>query len=115
MIGTLNRVIIFVKDMPACAAFYKDVLGLTPSGYADGGWMSFDAGGCLVSLHSGGHGKATRKPKHVQLVFKVADVAAARAELTAQNVDMDEIIETDGFAFCNGRDPESNWFQISTR
>ena len=69
MIGPLSRVIVFVKDMQTCAAFYRDVLGLPPQGFADATWMSFDAGGCFVSLHTGAAG-AGRKPKHVQLVFK---------------------------------------------
>ena len=115
MIGTLNRIMLFVKDVPACAAFYRDVLGLVPHGYADAGWVTLDAGGCLVSLHKGAATSTGRKPKHVQLVFKVVDVHAAREQLLAQSVKLDKVIEADGFAFCNGRDPEGNWFQISTR
>jgi predicted enzyme related to lactoylglutathione lyase len=115
LIGQLNRVIVFVKDMQTCAAFYRDVLGLLPHGYADETWMSFEAGGCLVSLHRGAAGKG-RKPKHVQLVFKVADVATARDELIAKGAAMDEIVRPDeSFSFCNGRDPEGNWFQVSSR
>jgi catechol 2,3-dioxygenase-like lactoylglutathione lyase family enzyme len=115
MIGPLSRVIVFVRDMQASAAFYRDVLGLQPHGYADDTWMSFEAGGCFVSLHKGSAGKG-RKPKHVQLVFKVSDVARARAMLLAKGAEMDErVVPDETFSFCNGRDPEGNWFQISSR
>lgn len=115
MVGPLSRVIVFVKDMQKCAAFYRDVLGLPPHGFADATWMSFEAGGCFISLHKGAAG-AGRKPKQIQLVFKVTDVAAAREQLVAKGVAMDNVIVPDDtFSFCNGRDPEGNWFQISSR
>ncbi len=115
MLGPLNRIILFVKDVPRCAAFYKDVLGLESSGYADAKWITFSAGGCLLSLHQGAAASTSRKPKYTQIVFEVADVSAARDQLLSRNVQMDKIIDGDGFAFCNGRDPEGNWFQISSR
>ena len=114
-IGPMSRVIVFVKDLQSCAAFYRNVLGLQPHGFADATWVSFEAGGCFISLHKGAAGSG-RKPKHVQLVFKVADVAATREQLVAEGVTMDAIVVPDEtFSFCNGRDPEGNWFQISSR
>jgi catechol 2,3-dioxygenase-like lactoylglutathione lyase family enzyme len=117
MIGRLNRVILFVKHMDECAKFYRDVLGLQPHGYADEGWKTFDAGGTFVSLHKhSGSNPRGRRPKHVQLVFKVDDVAATRAELIAKGAELDEIVVPEpSFSFCNGRDPEGNWFQVSSR
>jgi catechol 2,3-dioxygenase-like lactoylglutathione lyase family enzyme len=112
----MSRVIVFVKDMQTCAAFYRDVLGLQPHGFADATWVSFEAGGCFISLHKGAAGSTTRKPKHVQLVFKVEDVAATREYLVSKGVQMDAVVVPDDtFSFCNGRDPEGNWFQISSR
>jgi catechol 2,3-dioxygenase-like lactoylglutathione lyase family enzyme len=61
MIGTLNRVIVFVDDVPKCTTFYRNVLGLTPSGYADEGWVPFDAGGCAIALHKATPGKRPSK------------------------------------------------------
>ena len=114
-IGPLSRVIVFVKDVQTCAAFYRDVLGLQSHDFADATWMSFEAGGCFISLHKGAVGVG-RKPKHVQLVFKVQDVAATREQLVNKGVKMDAIVTPDEtFSFCNGRDPEGNWFQISSR
>jgi predicted enzyme related to lactoylglutathione lyase len=114
-IGALSRVIVFVKDIQTCAAFYRDVLGLQPHGVADATWMSFEAGGCFISLHTGAAGSG-RKPKHMQLVFKVVDVAATREQLVSKGAKMDAmVIPDETFSFCNGRDPEGNWFQISSR
>jgi catechol 2,3-dioxygenase-like lactoylglutathione lyase family enzyme len=117
MIGSMNRVILFVEDVSKCTAFYRDVLGLQQTGYADEGWVPFDAGGCLLTLHKATSGKRPSKgTRSVQIVFKVSDVAAARESLTAKGVDMGKLCDVDGeFAFCDGADPEGNLFQISSR
>lgn len=115
MIGSLNRVILFVNDMPACAAFYRDTLGLQPHGYADEGWMSFDAGGCLISLHRTTQ-PAASNAKAVQIVFRVGDVDAARDALIRAGARMGDTARPEpGLSFCDGQDPAGNWFQISSR
>lgn len=115
MIGSLNRVILFVHDMASCAAFYRDTLGLRPHGYADEDWMSFDAGGCLISLHRSAQ-PAASNAKAVQIVFKVDDVDGARDALVRVGVRMGQTERPEpGFSFCDGQDPAGNWFQISNR
>jgi predicted enzyme related to lactoylglutathione lyase len=92
MIGSMNRVILFVNDVPKCTAFYRDVLGLQQTGYADEGWVPFDAGGCLLTLHKATPGKRPSEgTRSVQIVFKVSDVAAARESLIAKGVDMGKL------------------------
>lgn len=113
-IGSMNRVIVFVKNMAVMRAFYEQKLGLTPVGYSDAGWVSYDAGGAMISLHS------ETKAKHsggsaVQIVFHSDDVPAARVELIARGVQMGKLWDSDGLAFSDGQDPEGNWFQISSR
>lgn len=117
MIGSMNRVILFVKDVPACAAFYRDVLGLQPTDHADAGWVPFDAGGCALALHKATPGKRPSDgTRSVQIVFKVSDVVATRDALIAKGVAMGKLWDVDGeFAFCDGADPEGNLFQISSR
>lgn len=117
MIGSMNRVILFVEDVSGCTAFYRDVLGLKQTGYADAGWVPFDAGGCLLTLHKATPGKRPSEGTHsVQIVFKVEDVAATRESLMAKGVPMGKLWDVDGeFAFCDGHDPEGNLFQISSR
>lgn len=113
-IGSMNRVIVFVENMASMRDFYEQKLGLTPVGYSDAGWVSYEAGGALISLHS------ETKAKHsggsaVQIVFHADDVPAARAELIARGVPMGKLWDSDGLAFSDGQDPEGNWFQISSR
>jgi catechol-2,3-dioxygenase len=62
-----NRVILFVKDVPAMAAFYSGKLGLqVKEASRDKKWADLDAGGLMLGLHSGGKSaKAARAPKIV--------------------------------------------------
>jgi predicted enzyme related to lactoylglutathione lyase len=117
MIGSMNRVIVFVEDVPGCTAFYRDVLGLKQTGYADAGWVPFDAGGCLLTLHKATPGKhPSEGARSVQIVFKVDDVAAVRESLIAKGAEMGElVIVNNDLTFCDGHDPEGNLFQISSR
>ncbi len=117
MIGSMNRVILFVEDVPTCTVFYRDVLGLRQTGHADEGWVPFDAGGCLLTLHKATRGKRpSAGTRSVQIVFKVSDVAATRDALIAKGVEMGKLWDVDGeFSFCDGTDPEGNLFQISSR
>ncbi len=114
-IGAFNRVTVFVKDMRKMRTFYERVLGLTHVGYADAGWVTYSAGGGnFISLH-----KQTRHKRSggtaVQIVFHVADVAAARAELIARGAKTGQFFESPHLSFCDGVDPEGNPFQISSR
>jgi hypothetical protein len=50
------------------------------------------------------------------LVFYAADVAAARAVLVKRGaVAMGKVISADRFDMCDGKDPDGNPFQISSR
>lgn len=113
-IGKFGRVILFVADLPKMRAFYEHVLGLTPTGAAEASWVSYDAGGMLISLH-----KQTAKKRSggtaAQIVFRVADVEAGRALLVARGAPMQKTVDAGGFYFCDGSDPEGNYFQISSR
>jgi predicted enzyme related to lactoylglutathione lyase len=113
-IGALNRVIVFVKDMTAMRAFYEQKLGLTAVGYADEGWVSYDAGGSSISLHRQTGAKHSGGSA-LQIVFHSDDVPAAREELIARGVAMGKLWSGDGLSFSDGQDPEGNWFQISSR
>ena len=54
MIGEIDHVYYWVRDMDAAVAFYRDVLGL-PLLRRDGDeWAEFDAGPIRLALHGGG-------------------------------------------------------------
>jgi catechol 2,3-dioxygenase-like lactoylglutathione lyase family enzyme len=109
----LKRVILFTADVGALAAFYRDVIGLKLLRREGEGWVEFDAGGCALALHAGRPSPGKRPPK---LVFYAADVAAARAALSARGLKtLGPVKSAAAFDMCDGRDPDGNPIQISSR
>jgi len=110
----MKRIILFVRDMDAMAAFYQNQLGLAVRDKPhEPGWLELDTGACTLALHSGGEpNEARRSPK---IVFASTDVAATRNELVKQGARVAPIRTFGGFEFCEGKDPEGNLFQVSNR
>ena len=107
----LKRIILFTPDMARMTAFYRDVLGL-PQRYDEPGFKEFDGGACGIALHNGKSRVGARAPK---LSFWVDDIAAAHAELIARGAEMGEALGAGGLMRCEGRDPDGNAFQLSSR
>ena len=108
---SLKRVILFTKRMPEMVAFYRDVLGLKLS-TNEKGWKEFEAGGCGLALHSGSSVVGTKPPK---LVFYARDVTAARKKVLGRGARLGKVNSASGLYFCDGKDPDGNAFQISSR
>ncbi len=112
---SVRRVILFVQDVQAMGAFYRDALGLTlkPSPDDPKAWLEFEAGACSIALHDGGVPNTShRAPK---IGFYVSDVNAARAVLVARGVKMGCVQSGDFHQFCDGKDPEGNAFSVTSR
>ncbi len=107
----LSRVILFTADMDEMTAFYRDVLAL-PFANEEPGWVELDAGATTIALHAW-DGEAADGP--AKLVFFAEDVAAARDLLLARGAPMGEIVMFGDIALCDGRDPDGNMIQISSR
>ena len=107
----LRRVIIFTEEPEKMAAFYSKVLGLAQTG-EEAGWVTFDAGAMQIALHRGGSMIGRRPPK---LVFFAQDVAAVREELVTRGARMGRLLSSGELAFCDGKDPDGNPFQVSNR
>jgi catechol 2,3-dioxygenase-like lactoylglutathione lyase family enzyme len=107
----LRRVIVFTEDVEKLAAFYRDVIGLELVG-REPGWVDFAAGTCNIALHKGKPSPGNWPPK---LVFYAADVAAARASLTKRGAKFGTVKSTKTFDMCDGRDPDGNPIQLSSR
>jgi predicted enzyme related to lactoylglutathione lyase len=108
----IRRIIIFTADMTAMSAFYGQVLGLALLG-SEEGWRDYDAGACRIALHNGVSAPGKRPPK---LVFFAKDVGAARAALVRRGVKtLGKVKSTGTFDMCDGKDPDGNAFQISSR
>lgn len=108
----LRRVIVFTSRLAEMTDFYANILGLEVVGREDG-WVDFDAGPCGLALHAGPAKVGARPPK---LVFYAADVSAARAALLKKGLTTaGPVKSTGGFDMCDGKDPDGNRFQISSR
>ena len=110
MIGELDHVYYWVRDMDAAVAFYRDVLEL-PLVRRDGDeWAEFDAGPVRLALHGSdepARGSGTA-------VFRVADLDEARFTLRERGAPVDDHVgEVEGFArFATVRDPDGNPVQL---
>jgi predicted enzyme related to lactoylglutathione lyase len=116
-LGELMEVILYVQDMAGQVAFYRDRLGLRvkqPRDLADYSgefWVELDTGACTLVLHGGGRRRlAEDTPK---IVFRVADIHAAREELAGREVALGPARSpAPGVWVCDGKDPEGNPFSI---
>lgn len=113
---SVKRIILFARDVPKVAEFYRNILALKEMVSPDDPkeWREFDAGSCIIALHHGGVEKKgrSRPPK---IVFYSEDVKETRATLIKRGVKMGPVQKTELFEFCDGRDPEGNDFQLSSR
>jgi catechol 2,3-dioxygenase-like lactoylglutathione lyase family enzyme len=119
-VGELMEVILYVQDMGRQVSFYRDVLGLQvkePQGVQDLGdqyWVELETGACTLALHAGGQRRlGDDAPK---IVFRVAGVPRARAELLQRGVPMGDMRSpAPGVQVCDGLDPEGNKFSVESR
>lgn len=115
LIGQVTRVMLFVKNVPQVAAFYRDILGLKPIGDITSQWVELGAGSCTIALHHASKPLSERGVPSAKIVFGVGDVPAGKALLEGKGVKMSKISSFDGIDICDGWDPEGNLFQISSR
>jgi catechol 2,3-dioxygenase-like lactoylglutathione lyase family enzyme len=106
----MARVILFTNQMEKMTAFYRDVLGLKVV-TEEKGWRELAAGAVRVALHSGPPSPGTKGPK---LAFYAKDVAATREKLIARGAKLGKV-HVGVVHLCEGRDPDGNPFQLSSR
>ncbi len=114
-LDTVGYVILFVKDMKASVAFYRDTLSV-PVRSESPEWTELETKGTTVALH-----RADKVPPPQEalpnVVFSVDDVRAAHATLRGRNVKVDDLKavwespEIVGVA-GNLRDPDGNQLSI---
>ncbi len=110
MIGPLDHVYYWVRDMDAAVAFYTDVLGLRLVRREGGEWAEFEAGPVRLALH----GAERPETGGGTAVFRVDDLEAARWQLEERGARFDDHVgEVAGFArFATFRDPDGNALQL---
>ncbi len=107
----MARVILFTAKMEEMSRFYGEVLGLKQV-CDEPGWREFAAGGIRIALHSGPASPGRKGPK---LVFHARDVAGLRRTLTGRGARFGKVRDAGHFCLCDGRDPDGNPVQLSSR
>ena len=110
----LSRVIIFTADVDRLVGFYRTTFELSEIGAATSAWAELDAGGCNLAFHKI-DGESHIRDCWIKPVFGTADVPAEKQRLENLGVDMSEVVTFGDIQLCDGRDPDGNWFQISSR
>jgi predicted enzyme related to lactoylglutathione lyase len=111
----MTRVIIFSSRVGRIAEFYRTAFGFTTVGTATDDWIELTSGGCNLALH--GTARDTRRTGDcgIKLVFGTRRVAATRSRLVKLGIAMGTVCSFAGITMCDGRDPDGNRFQISSR
>ena len=107
----MARVILFTGQIDAMSEFYGKVLGLKQV-TNEKGWREFAAGGARIALHSGPSSPGRKGPK---IVFYAKDVAVARKTLVARGARFGKVRQGEMFCLCDGKDPDGNPIQLSSR
>lgn len=116
-VGPLVELILYVRDMGAQVAFYRDVLGLTgiepgdSESYQDEAWVTFELDGVKLALANSGEGDpGTDGPA---LVFQVMDLDAWVERLRSHGIEPDDEYEPyPGARGVGACDPEGFPFHL---
>lgn len=112
----LGRLILYVKDPDAVAAFYCTHFGYETRHLEGDRIVELVAqdGGANLLLHPLGAGRKAGQTL-VKLVFDVADVAAFCESAAARGLAFGSIHSADGYSFANAKDPAGNSVSVSSR
>jgi predicted enzyme related to lactoylglutathione lyase len=95
-----------VTDMPRSLAFYREVLGLKPSGLNWESWVEFEVGGATFGI---GDFEQVGKPGTAQsLALEIADLPGFRKLLSERGVESSEPHETPLCFISMVSDPDGN-------
>jgi len=107
----LGSIILFVKDMKAVTAFYRDVVGLRPDKehpFPEHRFFRFNTGACKLCLHSASKPNEGRQ----KIGFHVESVNAVHQELKAKGLRLRKLENENGLACFDISDPEGNRIQF---
>lgn len=111
----LVRIILYVRDIAAVAAFYERHFAFRrmPSTRRD--WLELQpsSGGCTIALHQAS--KAQKSGAAMKLTFGVLDVPGFVAEKLGEGLKFGPIHSVEGFKFANAKDPAGNSISVSSR
>jgi catechol 2,3-dioxygenase-like lactoylglutathione lyase family enzyme len=111
MIGSLDHIYYWTRDMDRAVAFYTEVIGLSLVRREGSEWAELDAGSVRFALH---HTEDDGAASSGTVVLRVDDLDAARWTLEERGAVFDAFVgEVAGYArFATFRDPDGNPVQI---
>jgi lactoylglutathione lyase len=119
----LNHISIYVKDLEASTAFYRDIIGLDtiPEPFHDGKHTWFAIGGNLQLHVISGADSNPERQRTTHTCFSVASVDAFVAILNKHKIVYVNVkgeksaitIRPDGFKQIYFQDPDGHWIEIS--
>lgn len=121
---SLNRIIIFGKDVEGLKDFYMQHFNFKLLEEISSEWVVLSAGQTEIAFHKIGidfineSDNPFRVDSNAKLVFNVdSDLTAFCAGLMQQGVVLRDIKSFPGFNYllCDGEDPEGNVFQLSQK
>lgn len=115
MTPPIVRLVLYVKNIPLVAAFYREHFGFRALPSDLPGWqeLASPAGGCSLALHQAA--KSQKSGAAMKIVFAVPDVKRFIAEHAARGLEFSPIHQANGYCFANAKDPAGNSISISDR
>jgi len=104
-----------VRDVPAAAKFYGDMLGLEKTDESGEHWVEFNVGKNNTFGIGNGEDLGFIPGKSTGLSFEVDDVNAMHDKLAKQGVKISEVHKFPNCSACFVTDPEGNVFGLHQR
>ncbi|EIM96901.1 glyoxalase [Paraburkholderia hospita] len=116
MQASLNRILLYVRDVERACAFYQRYFGFTATRDNDDRIVELTSphGGVILMIHPAAKGVKAGQAT-VKLVFDVEDVEAFKAHCATDGLVFGATHRTDGYSFANAKDPDGNSVSISSR
>nr|WP_256572710.1 VOC family protein [Pseudomonas sp. NFACC08-1] len=113
---SLNRIMLYVRDVQATCDFYERHFGFTSQRKTDDRVTELSPanGGAILMVHPAGKAVKTGQVT-VKLVFDLQDVEGFKAKCLAQGLRFGATHRADGYSFANAKDPDGNSISISSR
>lgn len=103
--------LLFVSDVDRAVAWYRDVLGMALRA-RHGDFATLEAGGAVLGLHGGAPAGGAPREGGTMPVLRVAEYAAAKADLEARGCAFTFENQTPAARFGTFHDPDGNPLQI---
>jgi predicted enzyme related to lactoylglutathione lyase len=113
---SLNRILLYVKDVERACEFYQRYFGFTSTRDNDDRIVELTPphGGAILMIHPAAKGVKAGQAT-VKLVFDVEDVEAFKTRCADAGLVFGATHRADGYSFANAKDPDGNSVSISSR